>query len=127
MKNRIREVRTELAWSQELLAEKTGVSRQTINAIENDRYDPMLPLAFPDREGVREECRRGFSAGCGRARGYVSQFRNTVMMIAFVKSMKKAPTSGTTRNGEHLRFMGGVEHRDSGGSNQLGFIFFPYF
>ncbi len=46
MKTRIREIRTELAWSQELLAEKTGVSRQTMNAIENDRYDPMLSLAI---------------------------------------------------------------------------------
>ena len=46
MKNRMNEIRATLGWSQELLAEKAGVSRQTINAIENDRYDPMLPLAF---------------------------------------------------------------------------------
>lgn len=32
--------------SQEELAGKLGVSRQTVNAIENDKYDPMLPLAF---------------------------------------------------------------------------------
>lgn len=33
-------------WSQVELAERLGVSRQTVNAIENERYDPSLPLAF---------------------------------------------------------------------------------
>ena len=33
-------------WSQDALAQRLGVSRQTVNAIENDKYDPMLPLAF---------------------------------------------------------------------------------
>lgn len=46
MKNRIREKRKELKLSQEELAKKCGVSRQTINAIENDKYDPTLTLAF---------------------------------------------------------------------------------
>lgn len=46
MKNRIRDLRTKHNWSQEELAQKLGVSRQTVNAIENDKYDPMLPLAF---------------------------------------------------------------------------------
>lgn len=46
MKNRIRELRESMGISQEDLAHKLGVSRQTVNAIENDRYDPMLPLAF---------------------------------------------------------------------------------
>ncbi len=46
MKNRIRELRTEKGWSQGELAERLGVSRQTINAIEGERYDPSLPLAF---------------------------------------------------------------------------------
>jgi putative transcriptional regulator len=46
LKNRIRELRTELGLSQEELARELGVSRQTVNAIENDKYDPMLPLAF---------------------------------------------------------------------------------
>lgn len=46
MKNKLRELRAERKWSQEKLAEKAGVSRQTINAIENQKYDPSLPLAF---------------------------------------------------------------------------------
>lgn len=46
MKNRIRELREAHDMSQEELAGKLGVSRQTVNAIENDKYDPMLPLAF---------------------------------------------------------------------------------
>jgi putative transcriptional regulator len=46
MKNNIRELRTERGWSQTELGERLGVSRQTINAIENERYDPSLPLAF---------------------------------------------------------------------------------
>jgi putative transcriptional regulator len=46
MKNRLRELRTARGWSQTELGERLGVSRQTINAIENERYDPSLPLAF---------------------------------------------------------------------------------
>ena len=46
MKNRVRELRTQKAWSQGELAEKLSVSRQTINAIETQKYDPSLPLAF---------------------------------------------------------------------------------
>jgi putative transcriptional regulator len=46
MKNRVKELRTELGWSQSDLAEALDVSRQTVNAIENGRYDPSLPLAF---------------------------------------------------------------------------------
>lgn len=46
MKNRIRELRTSMSMSQEELARRLEVSRQTVNAIENDKYDPMLPLAF---------------------------------------------------------------------------------
>lgn len=46
MKNRIRELREAHKLSQEELARKLEVSRQTVNAIENDKYDPMLPLAF---------------------------------------------------------------------------------
>ncbi|HEY1792042.1 MAG TPA: helix-turn-helix transcriptional regulator [Opitutaceae bacterium] len=46
MKNRLRELRAERQWSQGDLAERLGVSRQTINAIETEKYDPSLPLAF---------------------------------------------------------------------------------
>ncbi len=46
MKNRVRELRAERGWSQTELGERLSVSRQTINAIENERYDPSLPLAF---------------------------------------------------------------------------------
>jgi putative transcriptional regulator len=46
MKNRLRVIRAEHNWSQAELAEKLGVSRQTINAVETGKYDPSLPLAF---------------------------------------------------------------------------------
>lgn len=46
MKNRLRVLRAERAWSQAEVAERLGVSRQTVNAIETGRYDPSLPLAF---------------------------------------------------------------------------------
>lgn len=46
MKNHIREKRKEAGLSQEELASRCGVSRQTINAIENNKYDPTLSLAF---------------------------------------------------------------------------------
>ncbi len=46
MKNRLRVLRAERAWSQGELAEQLGVSRQTINALETGKYDPSLPLAF---------------------------------------------------------------------------------
>ena len=79
MKNRVRALRTERDWSQEELAQRLGVSRQTIHAIEREKYDPSLPLALamgrlfrqsveqifdsaaqPDRDGVS-------SAAKGRA------------------------------------------------------------
>lgn len=46
MKNTLRVLRAERGWSQADLAAKLDVSRQTVNAIETDRYDPSLPLAF---------------------------------------------------------------------------------
>ena len=46
MKNRLRELRAARGWSQADLAERLGVSRQTVNAVETGRYDPSLPLAF---------------------------------------------------------------------------------
>lgn len=46
MKNKLRELRAARDWSQGDLADKLGVSRQTVNAIETEKYDPSLPLAF---------------------------------------------------------------------------------
>lgn len=46
MKNKIKELRKELKISQDDLAKKIDVSRQTINAIENDKYNPTLELAI---------------------------------------------------------------------------------
>jgi putative transcriptional regulator len=46
MKNLLRELRAAKQWSQGELAEKLGMSRQTINAIETQKYEPSLPLVF---------------------------------------------------------------------------------
>jgi putative transcriptional regulator len=46
VRNRLRVLRAEREWSQAALAERLGVSRQTVNAVENGKYDPSLPLAF---------------------------------------------------------------------------------
>ncbi len=46
MKNSVRELRAQLSLTQADLADKLGVSRQTVNAIETEKYDPSLPLAF---------------------------------------------------------------------------------
>ena len=46
MNNRLKVLRAERDWSQQDLAEKLEVSRQSVNAIETGRYDPSLPLAF---------------------------------------------------------------------------------
>jgi putative transcriptional regulator len=46
MKNRLKVLRAERNWSQADLADRLGVSRQSVNAIETGKYDPSLPLAF---------------------------------------------------------------------------------
>ncbi len=46
MNNRLKILRAERDWSQADLADRLGVSRQTVNALETGRYDPSLPLAF---------------------------------------------------------------------------------
>ena len=46
MKNRLRVLRAEREWSQQDLAQRLEVSRQSVNAIETGKYDPSLPLAF---------------------------------------------------------------------------------
>ena len=54
MKNRVRELRKTCGWTQEQLGDRLEVSRQTINAIENNRYDPRLSLAFEIAEALGE-------------------------------------------------------------------------
>jgi len=46
MKNCLRQLRAERGWSQGELAARLSVSRQTVNALETEKYDPSLPLAF---------------------------------------------------------------------------------
>lgn len=46
MKNRVAELRAQHAWTQAELAQRIGVSRQSINAIETGKFDPSLPVAF---------------------------------------------------------------------------------
>ena len=46
MKNRLRVLRAERKWSQADLAERLGVSRQTVNAVETEKYEPSITLAF---------------------------------------------------------------------------------
>lgn len=46
MKNRLKVLRAERDWNQGDLADRLGVSRQSVNAIETGKYDPSLPLAF---------------------------------------------------------------------------------
>ena len=46
MKNKLRALREKQGWSQAELGKRLNVSRQTINALEKEKYDPSLPLAF---------------------------------------------------------------------------------
>jgi len=46
VRSRLRDLREQRGWSQGELARRLGVSRQTVNAIETEKYDPSLPLAF---------------------------------------------------------------------------------
>ena len=46
MRNRLRVLRAERGWSQAELAQRLGVSRQAVNAVETGKFDPSLPLAF---------------------------------------------------------------------------------
>lgn len=56
VRNRIRELRQEAGLSQQQLADRVGVTRQTINAIELEKYSPTLELAFR----LAREFKRGF-------------------------------------------------------------------
>jgi putative transcriptional regulator len=69
VKNRIRVLRAERSWTQADLGERIGVSRNSIIAIENGKYDPSLPLAFKiaDAFGLKiEEIFEREDKTCGR-------------------------------------------------------------
>ena len=63
MKNILRELRKARAWSQGDLGEKLDVSRQTINAIETEKYDPSLPLAFKIARLFKKPIEEIFTSG----------------------------------------------------------------
>ncbi len=60
VKNRLRVLRAERRWTQQDLARELGVSRQTIHAIEAEKYDPSLPLAFRIADLFHEPIERIF-------------------------------------------------------------------
>ena len=62
MKNSVRDFRSQLSWTQAELAERLGVSRQTVNAIETEKYDPSLPLAFKIAKVFRKPVEEIFRA-----------------------------------------------------------------
>ena len=61
MRNRLKLLRAERNWSQAELAEQLEVSRQTVIAIENGKYDPSLPLAFAIARVFRQRIEEIFS------------------------------------------------------------------
>jgi putative transcriptional regulator len=63
--NRLRLLRAEREWSQADLAARLGVSRQTVNAIETQKYDPSLPLAFKISRVFSLTIEQVFSDGAG--------------------------------------------------------------
>ena len=67
MTNRLRVLRAERAWSQADLAQRLGVSRQTVNAIETGKYDPSLPLAFSIARLFDQPIEEIFSPNGGQA------------------------------------------------------------
>jgi putative transcriptional regulator len=70
MKNQLKVLRAERRWSQAELADRAGVSRQTINAIETEKYDPSLPLAFKLAEIFGESIEGIFDPSRGMAGGH---------------------------------------------------------
>ena len=65
MRNCLKALRAERNWTQEQLAKRLKVSRQTINAIETEKFDPSLPLAFKIAELFRLRIEDIFSSGNG--------------------------------------------------------------
>jgi len=70
MYNRVRELRKQNGWSQKELGELLAVSRQTVNAIETDKYDPSLPLTFKIAEIFRLPIEALFDPGRNPAEMY---------------------------------------------------------
>ena len=62
MRSQLRDLRSQKQWSQNELAERLGVSRQTVNAIETEKYDPSLPLAFKIARLFKRPIEEVFSA-----------------------------------------------------------------
>jgi putative transcriptional regulator len=65
MTNRLRVLRAERRWSQADLAERLGVSRQTVNAVETERYEPSLSLAFKIARLFEQSIHQIFDADLG--------------------------------------------------------------
>ena len=63
MTNRLRELRAERGWSQAELAARLEVSRQTVNAVETERYEPSLSLAFKIARLFKEQIEAIFDDG----------------------------------------------------------------
>ncbi len=63
MTNRLRELRAERGWSQAELADRLEVSRQTVNAVETERYEPSLSLAFKIARLFKEQIEAIFDDG----------------------------------------------------------------
>jgi len=65
VKNRLKELRAARSWSQQALATRLGVSRQTVISIEREKYDPSLPLAFKLAAVFEQPIEKIFSPGSG--------------------------------------------------------------
>ena len=71
MENRLRVLRAERDWSQQDLAERLQVSRQSVNAIETGKYDPSLPLAFRIAELFSRPIEEIFTSPSRRSSGAI--------------------------------------------------------
>ncbi|HET9810561.1 MAG TPA: helix-turn-helix transcriptional regulator [Sphingomicrobium sp.] len=71
MKNRLKVLRAERGWSQQDLADRLEVSRQSVNAIETGKYDPSLPLAFRIAELFGQAIEDVFESPSSRSSGAI--------------------------------------------------------